>query len=167
MIRKISLRLFELNLEFALPEHAAGEVDHELAVARLPIFDPVATHVGDDDIVQRREFDRVDAPFLHAQGQAVGDEQAGLFESGGDARGDLNDRLDATELHAERERTAIEVIGRERAGGRVDLAQTGRRFGFHQRVLGADCERTGLALDALRLWQRQFAREWSAFDRLF
>ena len=82
-------------------------------------------------------------------------------------RGGVDDRFDAAQLHAKRERTAVKAIGRQRTNRRTDLAQTGGGFGFQQRVLSGERERSRLALEALRLRQRQCARERRAFNRLF
>ena len=63
-----------MQVQLSLAEDATGEVDEQFAVARFPIFNPVAAHVCDGEILQRRKFDGIDACLFYVQSERVSDE---------------------------------------------------------------------------------------------
>ena len=167
LLREILVCLLQLDIQSALTQDAADKADHQFPVAGFPILYPFAAHIGDDEVVQRRQFERVDAGFLDDERQGVRHQQARFLEPRGHAAGDVHERLNASQVHAQRNRAAVEPIGGQRPGGGIDLAQTGQRFGFRDGVLGGNSPGAGLTIDALRLRQVELSGQRRGFDGLF
>ena len=145
------VRLLQREVEAVRPKHALGEVDSEFARRGLPILHVRAAHVGHVEVGRVAELGGVDAGLEHAEVDRVAHDEARLLQPGGEARGGFQHRLDAPQPGGDAEGSGVEAPREERAGAGVDLPEAGRGLDLDQRVVRADGECAGLALDVQRL----------------
>ena len=126
LVREFLVGLFELDVELARAEDAAGEGNLQLAVGRLPIVNALALDLADDEPGRHGEVERVDARLLDGQVERVRHHQPGLFEPRRHAVGQLQDRGDALDAGHDGHGPAVEPVGGQRAGRGVDLPQPRR-----------------------------------------
>ena len=80
LVRELLVGLFELEVELARAEDAAGEGNLQLAVGGLPIVNALALDLADDEAGRHGEVERVDAGLLDGQVERVRHQQPGFFE---------------------------------------------------------------------------------------